>query len=140
LKKAINFKGNTISYKLSKEKVEFFWGTPEENLPFYVGNKNEANEITLTRKFKELIESKYEVSLLNICEDFDFIENKRILFENEQYNLGTIRKNQDGDTIIVIYDNRISKENNFQKIEEMYKQNILTEEQKEYIFESLECI
>ena len=140
MEKIINFKGNIISYNVSEEVTKFFWGTPKENLPFYIGNKSEANEINLTRKFKELIESKFNIKLLYICNDFTFIESKRILFDDKQYNLGTIRKNQDGDTIIVIYDNRLSKENNFQKIEEMYKQNILTEEQKEYIFESLECI
>jgi transcription elongation factor len=140
MEKIINFKGNTISYEVTEEVVKFFWGEPEESLPFYIGNKSEANEFMLTQKFKELIESKYKVSLLNICEDFSFIENKQILFEDKQYNLGTLKKNQDGDLIIVVYDNRISKENNLQKIEELYMDNIITEDQKEYIFESLKCI
>lgn len=140
MEKTINFKGNIISYKVTEETAKFFWGEPEENLPFYIGNRSEANEINLTQKFKELIESKFNIKLLHICNDFTFIESKQILFEDKQYNLGNIRKNQDGDIIIVIYDNRISKENNLQKIEELYMNNILTEEQKEYIFESLECI
>lgn len=140
MEKTINFKGNIISYEQTEETVKFFWGEPKESLPFYIGNKSEANEINLTRKFKELIESKYKVSLLNICEDFTFIENKQVLFEDKQYNLGTLRKNQDGDLIIVVYDNRISKETNLLKIEELYINNIITKEQKEYIYENLECI
>lgn len=140
MEKTINFKGNIISYEQTEETVKFFWGEPKESLPFYIDNKSEANEINLTRKFKELIESKYKVSLLNICEDFTFIENKQVLFEDKQYNLGTLRKNQDGDLIIVVYDNRISKETNLLKIEELYMNNIITKEQKEYIYENLECI